>query len=225
MGKQRRNREARETQNKPTEPLIQGFDKIPPNIQGVPLVPKVKKRKVRKSPEKLAEEQALRDSLGSSFPFWPGFPGLPESVREAMAEYWKQVPSDVIPNTWLYSYNPPGFGTTTGQRFVSPVISGQTLFDDPFYTTQTPPPLGEFDPTYPMWLRTTELAEKRAKACPVGKESAECTAAREEYYAACNAYARALDRVWGLNRVQDDQPKQTNGQRTQSVKDGDPPVS
>ncbi|MBL0386733.1 hypothetical protein JJB07_08715 [Tumebacillus sp. ITR2] len=196
MAKKRKKREEQ-------KPLIQGFEKIPRTIEGVPLKPKVKKKGAKVKPPQFSEE-TVQESQGFGGLFWPGFPGLSESFRSSMVEYWKQFPTDVVPNTWLFSYNPPGFGSSASAvRFESPIVTGQKLFDDPFYTELPAPPLGEFDSAYPMWVKTIEAAQKRVEACPIGQESPECDAAREAYYAACRAYAKELDRVWGLQRFQD----------------------
>ncbi|PWK05042.1 hypothetical protein [Tumebacillus permanentifrigoris] len=183
---------------------LEGLDTIPPTIAGVPLRPKLTKRgKKRKRSPKL--EQTVRENQTPGFPFWPGFPGFPESVREVMVEYWKQFPTDLVPNTWVYSRNPPGFGTTSDAlRYQSPTVSGQVLFDDTFYSTLPAPPLGSADPTYPLWVKSVEAAQNRLQACPIGKESKRCDIAREAYYEASRQYATALDKYWGLQRFQDE---------------------
>lgn len=181
--------------------MFEGFEKIPPTIEGVPLRPKTKRRRKRRRDARL--ERVVQENQTPGFPFWPGFPGFPESVREVMVDYWKQFPSDAIPNTWVISRNPPEFGTVSQQmRYQTPTVTGETLFDDLFYTTLPGPPLGAFDPTYPEWVLVIESAHKRYEACPEKQESPRCTAAREAFYEAGRRYANALDKYWGLQRYQ-----------------------
>jgi hypothetical protein len=109
--------------------------------------------------------------------------------------------------------NPPSFGFQRPELlYKSPLVTGQVLFDDPFYNVIPPPPYGENDPTYPEWLDMLAAAEKRVEICQPGKESPACTRAREASFDAARAYATALDRVYGLGRYQDEEEqKKGNG--------------
>jgi hypothetical protein len=190
---------------------LEGLDKIPPTIEGVPLRPKLSKRgrKRKRDPQ---TEQIVRDHQAPGFPFWPGFPEFPEAVRNVMVEYWKQFSTDLVPNTWVYSRNPPGFGIASDVlRFASPTVSGQVLFDDPFYSTLPAPPLGAGDPTYPQWLKMVEAAQNRIAACPARQESKRCDEAREAYYEASRQYANVLDKYWGMQRFQEEGTKKQKG--------------
>lgn len=100
--------------------------------------------------------------------------------------------------------NPPSFGFQRPELlYKSPLVTGQILFDDPFYNVIPPPPYGENDPTYPEWLGMLQAAAKRDEICQPGKESPACTLAREKAFEGARKYAMALDRVYGLSRLQD----------------------
>jgi hypothetical protein len=98
--------------------------------------------------------------------------------------------------------NPPGFGTVRPElEFQTPLVTGELLFDDPFYSKLSPPPLGRLDPCYPEYEFVLEKSQNRIEKCPAGGETTpECVQARKEYIAAARTYAYRLDRVWGLNR-------------------------
>lgn len=97
--------------------------------------------------------------------------------------------------------NPPGFGITRPELAAeSPLITGEILFDDPFYNVLAPPPLGSADPCYPEYQYVLTMAENRINKCPPGQETEKCRQAREDYFIAARAYAYCLDRTWGLNR-------------------------
>ncbi|MGB8953969.1 MAG: hypothetical protein WCC10_01225, partial [Tumebacillaceae bacterium] len=87
-------------------------------------------------------------------------------------------------------------------RYQSPVVAGQTLFDDPFHTVHPPPPFGPADPCYDAWVRTLRAAQERISACPPGEESEECTQAREAYFEASRKYADCMDLQYGKQRFQ-----------------------
>ena len=98
---------------------------------------------------------------------------------------------------------PPGFGSERPElRYLSPLVTGQTLFDDPFYTVHPPPPFGPADPCYDAWVRTLRAAEARIAACPPGEESEECNQARQAYFEASRQYAYCMDLQYGKQRFQ-----------------------
>ncbi|MGZ4031466.1 MAG: hypothetical protein ACXVDJ_04545 [Tumebacillaceae bacterium] len=135
----------------------------------------------------------------------------PKDIPDYFRMLYEQIvndPSDFI----VPPLNPPGFGFQRPELlYVSPLVTGEILFDDPFYTVKPPPPLGPDDPTYPQWLKSVEASAKRIEACQPGKETPACARAREASYAATREYARALDRTYGLNRLQELEKKLARG--------------
>ncbi|HEU4964359.1 MAG TPA: hypothetical protein VFV52_10995 [Bacilli bacterium] len=99
--------------------------------------------------------------------------------------------------------NPPGFGTVERrERYESPLVTGTTLFDDPFYNVLSPPPFAEFDPTWPEYRKVLEAAANRIEKCPEDADTRECRLARTAYFDAARDYAIALDKHWGQQRFQ-----------------------
>jgi hypothetical protein len=134
--------------------------------------------------------------------------------RRHLEERLPDVPSDFL----VPPPNPPGFGIE-GPGFGEETVlfTAQKLFDDPFYTVLPPPPFGPVDPCYPQWVKVMKKAEERYEACPEGEETYECTNAREAYFEAARQYAYALDRVYGLNRVQPEQMEGGDAQGPQNA--------
>ena len=115
---------------------------------------------------------------------------------------------------------PPGFGIERPElRYQSPLVTGQTLFDDPFHTVHPPPPFGPADPCYDAWVRTLRAAQARINACPLGEESEECTQAREAYFEASRQYANCMDLQYGKQQFQSTgQQTGTTNKKTKSNK-------
>ncbi|ARU61629.1 hypothetical protein CBW65_11850 [Tumebacillus avium] len=127
--------------------------------------------------------------------------------RRQQVRLLPHVPSDFLVPPPI----PPGFGIVGEEYFEeTQLITGQVFFDDPFYNVLSPPPFGPADPTFPQWQAVMAAAEARYAACPVGQETQECAIAREAYYEATRQYAYVLDNIYGLDRLQPDQPQQKN---------------